>query len=387
MDQVPSQRMRIGDYLVECGDISRADLSSALNDQRQTGKLLGDVLVDQGYIDGEMLNLALGGYYGVSPTDPRKWDIDPSVASELPEVTARSSKAVVLDNRSGTYHVAVSDPGDLSSVDEIERRLGKSVELYVASKTAIHETIGRLYGREEALEGVVEEISKEIKPPEDGQIDLNNMLSSAGKSSSPAIRLLRTLMEDAVGKEASDIHIEPDRSGLRVRIRKDGTLQTRTHTDSNIASSLVSILKIMAGMNITERRLPQDGRFQSRVRDNQIDIRVSTLPQRHGESVVLRLPNQNNDVATMDKTGMPDQMLSEVRSVMSIPNGLVLVTGPTGSGKSTTLYGGLNEMNTNDVKIITVEDPVEYETDGITQVQVQESIGLDFPRVLRTALR
>jgi MSHA biogenesis protein MshE len=219
------------------------------------------------------------------------------------------------------------------------------------------------------------------------EVDFGELASAAGQEGAPIVKLLQSIFEDAVQIAASDIHIEPQEAGLQIRVRVDGMLHTQTLAENRVAAPLAQRLKLMAGLDISEKRLPQDGRFNIRVGQQQIDVRISTMPTQYGESVVMRLLNQSRGILGLDVLGMPEQMLKRFRDIIHRPNGLVLVTGPTGSGKTTTLYGALSELNTPDRKLITIEDPVEYKLQGINQVQVNEKIELSFARVLRASLR
>ena len=381
----PAPPQRLGDQLIGRGLITEADLKVALEEQKRSGMALGEALVQTGRISEQELNEVLAEHYGVRIADPNRYWVDQEIARQLPEDAARRFAAIILEETGDQIVVATDDPGDIMAMDEIERILPKPVEFRLASRQDIIDTINVVYGRSDELESIADEITEELAGND--EIDLTNLNVGAGRASSPAVRLLKTLMEDAVQRSVSDIHIEPEEKQLRIRTRKDGILHERLVRQGNMQQALVSLLKLMSGLNITERRLPQDGRFQSRIQGRRIDVRLSTLPQQHGESVVMRLLDQSAGVSSLEQTGMAPAMLKRFRQMLGIPNGLILVTGPTGSGKSTTLYGALSEMNTPEVKIITVEDPVEYALPRVTQVQVREQIGLDFARVLRTSLR
>ncbi|AGY91807.1 hypothetical protein SPICUR_04115 [Spiribacter curvatus] len=381
----PAPPQRLGDQLIARGLITEADLKVALDEQKRSGLALGEALVQTGRMSERELNKVLAEHYGIRVADPNQYWVDNETAKQLPEDAARRFGAIILEESDDQFVVATDDPGDVMAMDEVERILPKPVEFRLAGRQDIIDTINVVYGRTDELESIADEITEELASTD--EIDLTNLNVGAGRASSPAVRLLKTLMEDAVQRGASDIHIEPEERQLRIRTRKDGILHERLVRQGNMQNALVSLLKLMSGLNITERRLPQDGRFQSRVQGRRIDVRLSTLPQQYGESVVMRLLDQSAVVSSLEQTGMAPALLKRFRQLMNIPNGLILVTGPTGSGKSTTLYGALSEMNTPEVKIITVEDPVEYALPRVTQVQVHEQIGLDFARVLRTALR
>jgi MSHA biogenesis protein MshE len=280
--------------------------------------------------------------------------------------------------------IGMTDPTDLFAFDEISRLLKRDIDLAVVTEGQLLETVDRVYRRTEEITGLARELSEDLG---DTYIDFGALSDSAGLEEAPVVKLLQTIFDDASQVRASDIHIEPQETRVQVRFRIDGALHLQTEADSKIAPSLVLRLKLMAGLDISEKRLPQDGRFSVRVREQAIDVRISTLPMQYGESVVMRLLNQSSGILGLEKLGMQPEMLSRFREIISRSSGMVLVTGPTGSGKTTTLYAGLAEINTIDQKIITVEDPVEYRLPGIIQVQVNEKIDFSFSRVLRAAMR
>ena len=381
--QRPTRRM--GDELIERGMITQGDLKVALDEQKRSGLALGEALVQTGRVNESDLNEVLAEHYNVDVANLKGAESRIETLNRLPENIARRTGSIVVENRADRYLVATQDPGDIIATDEIERILDKPVTFQLAGRTRINELINQAYGRDDDLENIADEISRDFANAD--EIDLSSLSVGTGRAGAPAVRLLQTLMEDAIQRGVSDVHIEPEEKHLRIRTRKDGILHERLAREGNIQNALVSLLKLMCGLNITERRLPQDGRFQSKVLGKKVDVRLSTLPQQYGESVVMRLLDQESGVSSLDQTGMNADLLARLRKLMSMPNGLMLVTGPTGSGKSTTLYGALAEQNDPRVKIITVEDPVEYAVAGLTQVQVREHIGLDFARVLRTSLR
>lgn len=380
-----SRTLRLGDRLLLEGLVTQLDIDAAVAEQQRRGGGLGDVLVAQAVLTEEQLLGALARHLEVPCVKLDEQWIDPAVAALLPEATARRFSAVVIEESERGFLVAMADPGDLPAYDEIRAALPKPVRLALARKSDLDELVNQTYRRTEELSTIVDEISEQISGAE--EIDLSTLTVGGNRSSAPALRLLQTLFEDAVQVGASDIHIEPQEFSMRIRTRKDGILQEQIFRQGRIHSAIVSLLKLMSGLNITERRLPQDGRFQARVQGRSIDVRLSTLPQQYGEGVVLRLLDQSDAIATLDGSGMPAAMLERFRGLIGVPYGMILVSGPTGSGKSTTIYGALAELNRPEVKIITVEDPVEYRIDRLNQVQVREDIGLTFARILRTALR
>ncbi|MGM0477296.1 MAG: ATPase, T2SS/T4P/T4SS family, partial [Pseudomonadota bacterium] len=379
------QKIRFGDLLVEEGYIDEDQLMAALEQQRQSGRKLGRQLIEMGAITEDTMTEMLARKVGIPKVDPNDYWVDQETAGHLPESQARRFRAMILEVREHNYLVAMADPTDLVAFDEINRLLDKPIEVVVAAESALLTLMGMVYRRTEEITHLAEELGEELGSEND--IDLSTLAVDEDTASGPVVRVLQSIFDDAIKLGASDIHIEPNEKGLRIRTRKDGVLQEQILKQKNIHAAMVSLLKLMSNLDITERRLPQDGRFQLRVQKRSIDVRLSTLPLEYGEGIVMRLLDQSGGVTSLDRVGMPPRMLERFRKLIHTPNGIVLVTGPTGSGKSTTLYGALAELNTPEVKIITVEDPVEYRLDRINQVQVKEDIGLTFSSVLRTCLR
>ena len=381
----PRLKMRLGDLLVHEGIISEQQLGRALAEQKQTGRKLGASLIDLAFLSEEQLLQFLAQQLKVSFLDITKLRIDPKAAQLLPEVHARRLRALVLEDRGSSVLLGMSDPADLSILDQIAPLLEpKVIEIAVVRESQLIEAFNNLYRRTKEIESIAHQLQEEYEDTD--AIDFT-ALSAENDKDNTIVRLLQSLFEDAVQVRASDIHIEPDEQVLRIRQRVDGVLQENILKETGIASALVLRLKLMAGLDISEKRLPQDGRFQIKVKGHTIDVRMSTMPVQHGESVVMRLLDQSAGLLSLDETGMPDDLLKKLRRIIQSPHGMVLVTGPTGSGKTTTLYGVLSELNQSGVKIITVEDPVEYRLPRINQVQINHKIGLDFAGVLRTSLR
>jgi MSHA biogenesis protein MshE len=279
--------------------------------------------------------------------------------------------------------VALSDPLDLFAFDELSRILKRNISIAAVPESGLALAFDRLYRRTEEISGLARALEKDLGEA----VDFGELSASVGLEGAPVVRLLQSLFEDAIQVGASDIHIEPQEAGLQVRVRVDGVLQTQTQAEKRIGAALAQRLKLMAGLDISEKRLPQDGRFSVRLKDNTIDVRLSTLPTVYGESAVMRLLNHGTGMRRLDSIGMPEGMLKRFREVLGRSAGMVLVTGPTGSGKTTTLYAALAEINAAELKVITVEDPIEYRLAGLSQVQVNEKIELTFARVLRAVLR
>ena len=377
------EKIRIGDLLIQEKLISQEQLRFALDQQKRSGRKLGRVLVENGFATEDGISQALAKQLKIPYIDLKFFNINPQVTRRLPEVQARRFRALVLEDKGNVYIVAMADPTDLFAYDEIARLLKREIELALVNENQLLESIDRIYRRTEQMTDLARELGDELGDV----VDFGALTAGLGGEDAPVVKLLQTMFEDATQVKASDIHIEPQESLLHVRFRIDGMLQLQTESETKIASALVQRLKLMSGLDISEKRLPQDGRFNVRIRDVHVDVRISTMPTQYGESVAMRLLNRSAGVHRLEDLGMPGQMFERFGEIIRRSTGMVLVTGPTGSGKTTTLYAALNEMNTIDKKIITVEDPVEYRLAGVNQVQVNEKIDLTFSRVLRSALR
>jgi MSHA biogenesis protein MshE len=309
---------------------------------------------------------------------------DPETVRQLPEAVARRHRAIALEDRGVEVLVGLADPTDLAAFDAVSRFLNRDVQVALVDGTQLSQALDRVYRRTGEIASLAGNLGRELGP---GRADPASVIATAGGEDAPVVRLLQSLFDDASQVDASDIHIEPQEDRLQIRFRIDGVLYLQAEVGLNVAAALALRLKLMAGLDIAEKRLPQDGRFVAQVRQRPVDVRISTMPTQFGESVVMRLLDRGGSALRLDAIGLPPSMLERLRGVLGQPSGMVLVTGPTGSGKTTTLYGALSELNTSERKIITVEDPVEYRLPGVNQVQVNEKIELDFARVLRSALR
>ena len=382
----PRLKMRLGDLLVHEQIISEEQLQKALEQQRISGRKLGATLTDLGYISEQQLLEFLAQQLKLPLISISERKIPAEAFKLLPEVQARRHRALVIEASEEQALVGMSDPADLSSIDAINQLLApRQVELAVVPEGELMQAFDNLYRRTKEIETFASQLQDEYEDTSEfelGQLSLDDDTDEA-----TVAKLLQSIFEDAVQVRASDIHIEPDDRKLRIRQRVDGVLQENVLEETNIANALVLRLKLMAGLDISERRLPQDGRFNIKIRKHSIDVRVSTMPVQYGESCVLRLLDQSAGLLSLEQTGMPAAIVKRIRALIKRPHGMLLVTGPTGSGKTTTLYGALSELNTEGKKVITVEDPVEYRLPRISQVQVNSKIGLDFSRVLRTTLR
>ncbi|NJD06084.1 MAG: type II/IV secretion system protein [Methylococcaceae bacterium] len=359
-------------------------LDQALADQKKTGRKLGRSLVDLGFIPELNLLEFLARQLQIPFLNIRQYKIDPEAVKLLPESLARRFRAMVLSKTERDAVVGMADPTDLIAFDEIGRVLKLPLQPALVREADLLQTIDQLYRRTAEITTLAGKIGEELAQ---NDFDLAAMAGGADVTEAPVVKLLQSLFEDAIQTRASDIHIEPDESVLRIRQRVDGVLQEHVIQEKRAAAALVSRLKLMSGLNISERRVPQDGRFSVKVRDRGLDVRLSTLPVQHGESVVMRLLDRSAGILNLEQLGMSAELLARFRRNIHLPHGMVLVTGPTGSGKTTTLYAALTELNSPEKKIITAEDPVEYTLPRINQVQVHPAIGLTFASVLRAALR
>ena len=378
------QKIRIGDLLVENQVITEDQLQRALKEQKKIGRKLGQTLIELSYIGEQDLLNFLAQQLNIPAVDLRHYDFDADIVRTLPETLARRFRAIVLENSADAYLVGMADPTDIFAYDELARHLDKQIKQAVVRESELIETFDLVYRRTEEISNLAEELGQELS---DSDVDLQQLIDQEDVVDAPVVKLLQSIFDDAVQVNASDIHIEPDENVLRIRQRVDGLLHEQVMNEIRIASALVLRLKLMAGLDISEKRLPQDGRFNIRVKQTSIDVRLSTMPVQYGESVVMRLLDQSSGILDLEHLGMSTAMIEKFRRNIKHPHGLVLVTGPTGSGKTTTLYAALKELNTASKKIITAEDPVEYRLPRINQVQVNGKIGLHFPNVLRTALR
>lgn len=380
------KKIRIGELLVDGHVISEAQLQSALAEQKKSGLKLGRQLIEAGYVEEDRFLEFLSQQLDIPLVDLAHYETKPEAIELLPETYARRFRAIVLDAKDDRVLVGMADPTNIFAMDEIERILKRELDPAVVRESELLTAIDRNYRKTSEIHSIAEELHEELDSG-GSDFDLSQLEAAVEESEAAVVRLLKSIFEEAINIGSSDIHIEPDETCLRIRQRIDGVLQEQVMKETRIASALVLRLKLMSGLNISERRLPQDGRFNIRVKGRSVDVRLSTMPVQWGESVVMRLLDQSEKALGLDHIGMPERILRRFRHYIHQPHGLILVTGPTGSGKTTTLYGALSELNESTKKIISCEDPVEYRLPRIQQVQVNSKIGLTFASVLRAALR
>jgi type IV pilus assembly protein PilB len=395
---MPSQ---IGELLIKENLITAEQLEGALKHQRQHGGRLGSILINLGYVQDDDITSLLSKQYGVPSINLTYFEIDAAVIKLIPLETAQKYMVVPLSRVGSTLTIATVDPTNVFAMDDIKFMTGFNVEPVVASEASIFEALEKYYGTPHAIElkRVYEEIA--LGEKESFELDLEAGIEDQGPVSidelqrsseeAPIIKLVNLILSESLKKGASDVHIEPYEKDFRIRFRIDGILYNIMNPPLRLKDAITSRVKIMAKMDISEKRLPQDGRIKIRTKFNskkkELDYRVSTLPTLFGEKIVLRILDRDNLPLDMSKLGFEEVSLKRIEAGILKPYGMVLVTGPTGSGKTSTLYSALNRLNTPETNIITAEDPVEYNFRGINQVQIKEQIGLTFAAALRSFLR
>lgn len=379
------RHLKLGELLIKEGIIHQDNLDKAIQLQKETGEKLGQTLINMGVIKETQLLEFLAHQLEIPFIDLSFYDIDLTLVPLLPETYARRYRALILARVEGQLLVGMADPLDINAFDVISNLIKQPLKLAVVSEHALLTVLDRVYRRTEEISHFARELSSDIVEEDEGLDDLFD--ESTDDERAPVVKLLNSLFRDAVQARASDIHIEPDEKVLRIRFRVDGVLTESILDDRRIVGALIQRLKLRAHLDISEHRLPQDGRFHFTAQNRSFDVRLSTMPTANGESVVMRLLDQSTPVNQLNQLGIPDDMVSRIEMIYNKPYGMLLLTGPTGSGKTTTLYSILGRLNTAERKIITVEDPVEYHIPRVTQVQINDKIELTFARVLRAILR
>ena len=373
---------QLGQILLEQGLLTREQLDRALEEHRNTPKSLGRVLIDLGYIRERDLVRALAEQVGLEFVDLTEYRIDPVLTSLLPEALSRRYRALPIGERDGKLLVAMSDPANVYALDDIRTMTGRDVQPVVATANDVEQAIQKFSVMGDQVEALASEV---VEALEEEAADLSGV--EAALEDAPIVKLVTAIMTQATADRASDVHIEPTERDVRVRYRVDGVLHEVMHSPKSIQGGLISRLKVMADLNIAEKRVPQDGRVSMRVSNKSLDLRLATLPTVYGEKIVIRILDKSNALMQLSELGFQEEAFKRYEKSFRRPYGAILVTGPTGSGKSTTLYATLNIVNQVDRHIITVEDPVEYRLHGVNQIQVNPKAGLTFASALRSILR
>ncbi len=380
-------KLRLGDLLIEQGLITSEQLTAGLAQQKRTGRRLGLVLIELGFTTEIAIARGLSLQLRIPYLDLTPDDVQREALAALTETQARRYRALPLSLTPNRARVALVDPTDLNQQDELARLLRREIDPVVVCESAMLGTLDRVYNQNEQITGLARELGQELVAGDAAGVDFGSLGAQVGADEAPVVKLLQSILEEALRMRASDVHIEPMAQRLHIRLRVDGDMHLQSELEPRLAPALALRLKLVAGLDISEKRLPQDGRFVAQIRKQPVDIRLSTLPNQFGESVVMRLLVRDAKLAALEALDIPEAGLRRLRASLDNAAGLILVTGPTGSGKTTTLYSALGSLDARRLKIITAEDPVEYRLHGINQVQVNEKIGLSFSAVLRSALR
>ena len=382
------RKMRIGELLLSRELITEEQLQHALEEKKKTDSLLGDVIVSLGYVPQDVMIEVLKKHLNIDYIDVREIALDDTIVKLLPENMLRKHNILPLyydEEKANTLTVAMSDPMNLDAADDVMVYTGYQVKPILAMRDHINQALDKIFGKSKA-----DDIAAQIKEEQGLASAEEDMAEAARKEeieNAPIVKLVNSIIEQAVRMRASDIHIEPFEYNVKIRYRIDGSLREINVYDKSIFTAMIARLKIMSGMDISEKRKPQDGRITLNVDRREYDIRVSNLPTVYGEKVVMRIASKEGFNRDKKDLGLRDEDLRKFDNILKNPHGIILVTGPTGSGKSTTLYTALSELNTEDVNIVTVEDPVEANIDGINQVQVNNKADMTFANALRSILR
>jgi type IV pilus assembly protein PilB len=372
-----TKRKRLGDLLVESNVITNEQLEYALENKSRDEKL-GDFLIKQNYLTEQQLIEVLEFQLGVPHINLSQITIDQEVLQLIPAELAKRAYIMPFKREKNKLFIAMADPMDFFSIEEVRMVTGCQIETSIAAKDDLYRTITKFYDLQESMDAALDDIGIS----RDGDVE-QEVLSE----DSPIVRLVNQMIASAVSQRASDIHFDPSETELKIRFRVDGILRTERALPKNMQSVITARIKIMGNLNITESRIPQDGRIKTNINHRPVDIRLSTLPTVYGEKIVMRILDLGNAASEISKLGFSKKNEQLFRKMIARPNGIVLITGPTGSGKSSTLYAALSNLNDEEVNIITVEDPVEYQLEGINQIQVKEEVGLTFAAGLRSILR
>ncbi|KGR79647.1 GspE/PulE family protein [Ureibacillus manganicus] len=369
-------RKRLGDLLIESGVITTQQLDYALSNKSSDEKL-GDFLIRENFITEQQLIEVLEFQLGIPHINLNQYAIDPELLQLVPGELAKRAKIMPVRRDKNKLFIAMADPMDYFAIEEVRMATGCQIETSIAAKDDLYRTITKYYDLQESMDAALSDLG--VSPTETQQ--------EITDEDSPIVRLVNQIIANGVAQRASDIHFDPQETDFRVRYRVDGILRSERSLPKHMQNMITARIKIMGNLNITETRVPQDGRIKSTVNFKPVDIRLSTLPTVYGEKIVMRVLDLSSAMNDVSKLGFTKENENQFRKMISRPNGIVLITGPTGSGKSSTLYAALNNLNQEGVNIITVEDPVEYQLEGVNQIQVKEEVGLTFAAGLRSILR
>ena len=384
-----TKKVDYAEILIRQGTISAEQLAEAKRVAKTSGKKVADQLSVLGYASGDEVMRAMAKEHGLEFVDLNEVVIPPSVVELVPESVARENAILPMAEDDGALKVIVSDPLDLDTFEKLRFILNRKVDIALAPRENILEAINRHYGQmeDQSADSMLQEFTDTAIDFTETEQETEGGEEVVDETSAPIVRLVQLMITEAVNMRASDIHVEPFEDRVRIRYRVDGVLIERDSPPRRLLGALLSRIKILANMDIAERRRPQDGRIKVTVGEKQLDLRVSVLPTNHGQSAVMRLLDKDSIKVGVRQLGLSENDFRQFKNLIRRPNGIILVTGPTGSGKTTTLYAALNELNRPDTKIITAEDPVEYYLPGINQVEVKHHIGLDFAKIIRAMLR
>ncbi len=373
---VKTGRKRLGDLLIESGVITEKQLEFALTNKTKEEKL-GDFLIKENVITEQQLIEVLEFQLGIPHIHLNQFSISPDLLQLVPAELAKRTNIIPIRREKNKLFIAMADPMDYFAIEEVRMATGCQIETSIAAKDDLYRTLTKYYDLQESMDAALLDIG----------VTVNESQEEIEREDSPIVRLVNQIIANGVAQRASDIHFDPQETDLRVRYRVDGVLRTERSLPKHMQNIVLARIKIMGNLNITENRIPQDGRIKTNVNFKPVDIRLSTLPTVYGEKVVMRILDLSSVANSIDKLGFTEQNEVLFQKMIANPNGILLITGPTGSGKSSTLYAALNNLNEDGVNIITVEDPVEYQLDGINQIQVKEEVGLTFATGLRSILR
>lgn len=375
---VLQQRRRLGDLLIEANLVTTEQIEQTLL-EKEAGEKLGEALLRKGLLTENQLIDVLEQQLGIPKVSLYNYPFDEKLFNLIPKTVAKKNCLIPLKREENELQVAMADPMDFYLINDLRLSTGFQIAPVIATRDDITRSIAKYYDLQDFIE--------EFRDIRNLTTQLDSQTEDVQDESSPVVQLVNSILQSAIGQHASDIHIDPKQNNILVRIRVDGKLQNERTLPKDIQSVLLARIKIMAELDVTERRLPQDGRIRLLVDIRQIDLRISTLPTIFGEKVVIRILDMTHSVTHINQLGFSKNNLFKYKKMIQSPHGLVLITGPTGSGKSSTLYASLNELNDEDVNIISIEDPVEYQLNGINQVQINSSIGMTFASGLRSVLR